>query len=63
MSNRSRLRRHEYLKRTGKRAAALAGVAAVTTAVALPASASASTALIGSGSRDAQPYMLALFNA
>ena len=32
-------------------------------ALAIPATASASTVLIGSGSSAAQPYMLALFNA
>ena len=42
---------------------ALVSLAAVVPAVAIPASASASTVLIGSGSSAAQPYMLALFNA
>ena len=50
-------------KLTGRRAAALLGVAAVVPALALPAAASANTVLIGSGSSAAQPYMLALFTA
>jgi phosphate transport system substrate-binding protein len=61
--NRSRFGGLKSLKLTGKRATALVAVAAVVPAVALPASASANTVLIGSGSSAAQPYMLALFNA
>jgi phosphate transport system substrate-binding protein len=61
--NRSRFGGLKFFKVTGKRAKALAVVAAVVPAVAIPASASASTVLIGSGSSAAQPYMLALFNA
>jgi ABC-type phosphate transport system substrate-binding protein len=61
--NRSRFGGLEFLKLTGKRAKALVVVAAVVPAVAIPASASASTVLIGSGSSAAQPYMLALFSA
>jgi ABC-type phosphate transport system substrate-binding protein len=61
--NRSRFGGFKYLKLTGKRARTLAGLAVVVPALAIPASASASTVLIGSGSSAAQPYMLALFNA
>ena len=63
--HRSRLGGLKFSKLTGKRATALAVVAAVVpaVAVAVPASASANTVLIGSGSSAAQPYMLALFNA
>jgi phosphate transport system substrate-binding protein len=61
--NRSRFGGLKVLKLTGKRVKTLAVVAAVVPAVAIPASASASTVLIGSGSSAAQPYMLALFNA
>jgi phosphate transport system substrate-binding protein len=61
--NRSRLGGLKYLKLTGKRATTLVGLAAVVSVLAIPASASASTVLIGSGSSAAQPYMVALFNA
>jgi phosphate transport system substrate-binding protein len=69
--NRSRFGGHKYLKLTGKRARLLVGVAAVVPAVAIsatatlatPATASASSMLIGSGSSAAQPYMVALFAA
>ena len=61
--NRSRFGGLKYLKLTGKRATALVGLAAVVSVLAIPASASASTVLIGSGSSAAQPYMVALFNA
>ena len=52
-----------FLKLTSRRAKALASVAVVLPALALPAAASANTVLIGSGSSAAQPYMLALFTA
>jgi phosphate transport system substrate-binding protein len=61
--NRSRFGGLKQPKLTAKRAKALLGIAAVVPALAIPASASASTTLIGSGSSAAQPYMLALFNA
>src|ERR1700761_1770546 len=61
--NRSRFGGLKHPKVTAKRAKALLGIAAVIPALAIPASASASTELIGSGSSAAQPYMLALFNA
>jgi phosphate transport system substrate-binding protein len=61
--NRSRSGGFTFLKLTGRRAVALLSVAIVVSALALPAAASASTVLIGSGSSAAQPYMLALFNA
>ena len=60
--NRSRFGGLKHPKLTAKRAKALLGLAAVVPALAIPASASASTVLIGSGSSAAQPYMLALFN-
>jgi phosphate transport system substrate-binding protein len=61
--NRSRFGGLKFLKLTGKRARTLVGLAAVVPALAVPASASASSVLIGSGSSAAQPYMLALFTA
>jgi ABC-type phosphate transport system substrate-binding protein len=61
--NRSRYGGLKYLKLTGKRAKALLSLAVVVPAMAVPATASASTVLIGSGSSAAQPYMLALFTA
>ena len=61
--NGSRFRGFTPLKLTGRRAKALASVAVVVPALALPAAASANTSLIGSGSSAAQPYMLALFTA
>jgi phosphate transport system substrate-binding protein len=61
--NRSRFGGLQHPKVTAKRAKALLVIAAVIPALAIPASASASTELIGSGSSAAQPYMLALFNA
>jgi phosphate transport system substrate-binding protein len=61
--NRSRFGGLKHPKLTAKRAKALLGIAAVVPALAIPASASASTTLIGSGSSAAQPYMIALFNA
>ncbi|HEX3801571.1 MAG TPA: substrate-binding domain-containing protein [Solirubrobacteraceae bacterium] len=69
--NRSRLGGLKYLKLTGKRAKLFVGLAAVVPALAIgaaatlttPATASASTVLIGSGSSAAQPYMVALFAA
>ncbi len=61
--NRSRFGGLKYLKLTGKRAGTLVGLAAVVPALAIPASASASTRLDRLGSSAAQPYMVALFNA
>jgi ABC-type phosphate transport system substrate-binding protein len=61
--NRSRYGGLKYPKLTGKRAKALVSLAVVVPAMAIPASASAGTTLIGSGSSAAQPYMLALFTA
>jgi phosphate transport system substrate-binding protein len=66
--NRSRFGGLKQPKLSAKRAKALVGIAAVVpalaiSALAVPASASASTQIIGSGSSAAQPYMLALFNA
>ena len=48
---------------TRRRTQALAGVATIVVALALPAIASAKTTLVGSGSSAAQPYMLQLFKA
>jgi phosphate transport system substrate-binding protein len=61
--NRSRYGGLKYLKLTGKRAKVLLSLAVVVPAMAVPAAASASTVLVGSGSSAAQPYMLALFTA
>jgi phosphate transport system substrate-binding protein len=61
--NRSRYGGLKYLKLTGRRAKVLLSLAVVVPAMAVPAAASASTVLIGSGSSAAQPYMLALFTA
>ncbi len=61
--NRSRLGGLKTRKPIRKRTRTLLGLAAVIPALAIPASASANTILIGSGSSAAQPYMLALFNA
>jgi ABC-type phosphate transport system substrate-binding protein len=61
--NRSRLGGLQFPKPIAKRAGALAVVAAVASALSVPASAYAGTTLIGSGSSAAQPYMLALFSA
>ena len=61
--NRSRSGGFAFLRKTGKRTRALMGIAVVVPALALTASASANTVLIGSGSSAAQPYMLALFTA
>jgi phosphate transport system substrate-binding protein len=61
--NRSRYGGLKYSKLTGKRAKALLSLAVVVPAMAIPATASANTVLIGSGSSAAQPYMLALFTA
>src|SRR5579871_5704878 len=61
--NRSRYGGLKYSKLTGKRAKTLVSLAVVVPAMAIPATASANTVLIGSGSSAAQPYMLALFTA
>ncbi len=61
--NRSRLGGSKTRKPIRTRTRALLGLAMVVPALAIPASASANTILIGSGSSAAQPYMLALFNA
>lgn len=61
--NRSRSGGLFSLKFTGGRVKALVSVAVVVPALAIPATASANTVLIGSGSSAAQPYMLALFTA
>lgn len=61
--NRSRYGGLKYPKLTGKRVKALVSLAVVVPSVAIPATASANTVLIGSGSSAAQPYMLALFTA
>ena len=61
--NRSRSGGFKYPKLTAKRAKVLLSLAVVVPAMAIPATASASTVLIGSGSSAAQPYMLALFTA
>ena len=61
--NRSRYGGFKYPKLTAKRAKVLMSLAVVVPAMAIPATASASTVLIGSGSSAAQPYMLALFTA
>ena len=61
--NRSRYGGLKYPKLTAKRAKVLLSLAVVVPALAIPATASASTVLIGSGSSAAQPYMLALFTA
>jgi phosphate transport system substrate-binding protein len=60
---RSRLGGLKLPKPIAKRAGTIAVVAAVGSALGVPASASAGTTLIGSGSSAAQPYMLALFSA
>lgn len=67
----SRFRGPSHLKLTakrtraivGKRTRAIVGLAAIVPALAIPASASANTVLIGSGSSAAQPFGVALFNA
>ncbi len=61
--NRSRFGGLKAVEITRKRSRTLLGLAAVVPALAIPASASASTVLIGSGSSAAQPYMVALFSA
>ncbi len=61
--NRSRHGGLKTRKPIRKRTRTLLGLAAAVSALAIPASASANTILIGSGSSAAQPYMLALFNA
>ena len=61
--NRSRHGGLKSFKLAGKRAKILLSLAVVVPAVAVPATASAGTVLIGSGSSAAQPYMLALFTA
>jgi len=61
--NRSRHGGLKSFKLAGKRAKILLSLAVVAPAVAVPATASAGTVLIGSGSSAAQPYMLALFTA
>ncbi len=61
--NRSRYGGLTYPKLTGRRLKVLLSLAVVVPATAIPATASAGTPLIGSGSSAAQPYMLALFTA